>query len=276
MKRMIQLTSCLGCVALLSFVFLSGCTPAKQAGKDAPAKAKDAADEKKPHADHAEVGPHGGPLIEWDDAYHAEFTVDHTHKTAVVFILDDKAKLAPKIDAAKITNVILTVTSVKPFVTVNLTHDAKRSDEKGIAFTSTHDFFAKATGFQGSVDGTVDGKKFGDTFTYKPTDKTKAALLREMYLKPGGIYTLADIKANGNTVPDEKFKGKIWEHADDLKIGDKVCPVTNNKAEKECAWTVQGQTYEFCCPPCLDKFIGWAHHQPERIKDTKDYVFRGM
>ena len=75
----------------------------------------------------------------------------------------------------------------------------------------------------------------------------------------------ADIKANGNTVPEEKFKGKTWEHADDLKVGDKTCPVTKNKAETECAWVVQGQTYEFCCPPCLDKFIGWAHHQPEKI-----------
>jgi hypothetical protein len=274
MKRMLQFTSCLGCVALLSVVFLSGCTPANKAGKDTPAK--DAVNEKKPHADHAEFGPHGGPLVEWEEVYHAEVTIDHPNKTAIVYILDDKAKLAPKIDAAKITKVKLSLTNVKPIVTIDLTHDAKKSDDKGIAFTGTHEHFAKPSELNGQIDGTVDGKPYGDAFTYKPTDKTKAALLKEMYLKPGGIYTLADVKANGNTVPEEKFKGKTWEHADDLKVGDKVCPVTKNKAETECAWIVQGQTYEFCCPPCLDKFIGWAHHQPEKIKDTKEYVFRGM
>ena len=57
---------------------------------------------------------------------------------------------------------------------------------------------------------------------------------------------------------------------------DKICPVTKNKAEAECAWVVQGQRYEFCCPPCLDKFMRWAHNEPEKVKNANEYVFKGM
>jgi len=275
MKRIIHLTSCLGVVALLSFVFLAGCTPSKDGAKDASAKAKDAPKDKKDH-DHGETGPHGGAIAEWDDVFHAEFTVDPATKSAIIYILDDKAKNAPKIDAAKITKVKLSITSAKPIVTIDLTHDAKKSNDKGIVFTGTHDSFEKPGELKGTIDGTVDGKPYSGDFKYKHADKSKAARVKEMYLTPGGIYTLADIKANGNTTAAEKFKGKVWEHADNLKVGDRICPVTNNKAEAECAWTVQSQSYQFCCPPCVDKFVGWAHNQPEKVKNANEYVFRGM
>jgi YHS domain-containing protein len=270
MKRMIRFSSCLGFILLLSLALVAGCTPPKTGGKDGAPVTKGGAKEKdaKPH-DHSDVGPHGGTLVEWDDTYHAEFTLDHANKTATIYILDDKAKLAPKIDAGKITKVLLTITSVKPFIEVNLTHDAKLSSEKGIVFTGTNDYFAKTTEFKGQLDGTVDGKTFGGPLNYKPS---KAAL----FLAPGGIYTVADIKANGNMTPAEKFKGKnLTMHDAKAKAGDPLCPITGNKAEAECAWTVKGQQYHFCCPPCLNQFIDRAHHQPEKIKDAKEYVHRG-
>ena len=52
-------------------------------------------------------------------------------------------------------------------------------------------------------------------------------------------------------------------------------PRPKNKAEAECAWFVQGQRYEFCCTPCLDKFIRWAHNEPGKIKNADEYVFKG-
>ncbi len=271
MSRIIHLSCCLLFGVLISLVALPGCTTPPSGAKD---KEKDKEKDKGAKHDHDEVGPHGGPLADWDDKFHAEFTIDTAKKQAVVYILDDKAKLAPKIDAAKITKVKLAITSVQPPLLLDLKHDAALSSDKGIAFVVTHDQFGKQVEMKGVIDGTVDGSPYSNKFTYKPTDKAKGAYLRELYLKPGGIYTEADIKANGTKTAAEKFAGKIWDHAD-KKPGDKVCPITNNRAEKECAWTVNGQAYEFCCHPCVDKFIQQAHNEPGKIKPAKDYVFKG-
>jgi hypothetical protein len=96
---------------------------------------------------------------------------------------------------------------------------------------------------------------------------------RELYLTPGGIYTADDVQANGQTVPSIKFAGVSWPHDDDLRAGDKLCPVTSNKADARCSWVVNGETYEFCCPPCLDKFVGWAKTRPEKIRKPQAYVY---
>jgi hypothetical protein len=100
-----------------------------------------------------------------------------------------------------------------------------------------------------------------------------SAAEKELYLTPGGLYTQADIEANGNTVPSVKFKGIQWAH-DDLHPGEKakVCPVTDNKADDRCTWIVGGKKYTFCCPPCLDKFLGWAKTNPAKVKDPSEYV----
>jgi hypothetical protein len=98
---------------------------------------------------------------------------------------------------------------------------------------------------------------------------------RELFLTPGGIYTAADIKANGGLTPSQKFAHiDGWPHDDDLKPGDKVCPVTKNKADPRCDWIVNGQRYEFCCPPCLQKFVGWAKTAPEKVKEPSAYVYK--
>jgi hypothetical protein len=99
---------------------------------------------------------------------------------------------------------------------------------------------------------------------------------KELFLTPGGLYTAEDIKANGGVVPSQKFTGIQFHEFDEpeLKSGDKVCPVTNNRADPKCAWFVNGKQYEFCCPPCLNKFVGWAKKQPEKIKDPSAYVYK--
>jgi len=93
-----------------------------------------------------------------------------------------------------------------------------------------------------------------------------------LFLTPGGIYTTADIEANGKTTPSVKYKDISWPHADDLRKGDTVCPVTTNKADPRCNWIVNGKKYEFCCTPCLDKFVKWAKQDPKKIKKPEEYV----
>lgn len=95
---------------------------------------------------------------------------------------------------------------------------------------------------------------------------------QELFLTPGGVYSKADITANGNTVPSKKFAGISWPHDDEIKKGDKVCPVTDNKADERCYWIVNTKKYEFCCTPCLDKFVKWAKEQPKKIKEPEEYI----
>ena len=97
---------------------------------------------------------------------------------------------------------------------------------------------------------------------------------RELYLTAAGIYTEADVKANGNQTASEKFKGFRAKHDMKPKAGDKICPVTMTKANPACTWIVAGKEYEFCCPPCVDEFISWAK-DPELAKDIlppEEYV----
>jgi hypothetical protein len=97
---------------------------------------------------------------------------------------------------------------------------------------------------------------------------------RQLYLTPGGKYTEADIKANGSTTATTKFKGVKSSHDMFPKPGDKVCSVTKTKANPKFAWIVDGKSYEFCCPPCVDEFVKTAKATPDEIKSPADYVKR--
>lgn len=95
---------------------------------------------------------------------------------------------------------------------------------------------------------------------------------RKLYLTPGGLYTEADIKANGSVTASQKFA--TFKAAHDLKPkpGDKICPVTLTKANPKCAWIVGGKNYEFCCPPCVDEFVKLAKESPTDVKPPEAYV----
>lgn len=97
---------------------------------------------------------------------------------------------------------------------------------------------------------------------------------RTLFLTPGGKYAAADIAANGNQTGNEKFRGFVPTH--DLKpnVGDKICPITLTKANPQCTWIVDGKTYEFCCPPCVEEFVKLAKEKPEEIKAPSEYVKR--
>jgi hypothetical protein len=124
--------------------------------------------------------------------------------------------------------------------------------------------------------GKHDGKtQRDDIVKYEPekdaSDKKKTVNRSELYRTPGGIYTAADIKANGDLPPKVKFKGVV--HRDEeTKPGDKICPISDNKANPQCFWIVNGQRYEFCCPPCVDSFLKLAHDEPAKVKDAAAYV----
>ncbi len=95
---------------------------------------------------------------------------------------------------------------------------------------------------------------------------------RALFLSPQGKYTLADIAANGNVLPSEKFRGFRAQHDLQPLPGDQLCPITRTKANKDCQWIVAGETYEFCCPPCIAEFVRQAKEQPELVYPVDSYV----
>lgn len=99
-----------------------------------------------------------------------------------------------------------------------------------------------------------------------------AAEERALYLTPGGLYTEADIKANGSMTASEKYKGKMAKHDMKPKPGDKVCPITMTKANPKFTWIIGGKTYEFCCPPCIDEYVLLAKTSPKEVLDPSEYV----
>ena len=103
-------------------------------------------------------------------------------------------------------------------------------------------------------------------------DKITDDAERELYLKPGGIYTKEDIAANGNTTATVKFANVKSSHEMKTKPGDKICPITETKANPKFTWIVAGKTYEFCCPPCVDEFVKMAKENPKEIKEPSFYV----
>jgi hypothetical protein len=95
---------------------------------------------------------------------------------------------------------------------------------------------------------------------------------RMLHLTPGGKYTQADVDANGRMIPSQKYRGFQARHDVNPRSGVAICPITRTKANRECTWIVDGRSYQFCCPPCIDEFVRLAKEQPERILAPGDYV----
>lgn len=94
----------------------------------------------------------------------------------------------------------------------------------------------------------------------------------ELYLKPGGAYTEADILANGSQTASQRYRGFKSEHNLNPQTGDRICPITRTLANPKCSWTIAGQEYQFCCPPCIDEFVKRAKTSPQEIMPPDSYV----
>src|SRR5262245_46298300 len=261
-------------ILALSIAVATGCRNDRAStpkGNDKPAAKQ--ADEQASHG-HDE-GPHGGPLAEWGDGeYHAEFTVNHDTREAIVYILGADAKQPAPINADK-----LTLSIKQPLRQVELKPLPHANDPKGLSsrFAARHDVLAAEKQFSGSISGVVNGKPYIGDFQEKPHEGghgPSAADPKEtaLFLTPGGAYTQADIKANGNVVPSVKYKGFRSAHDFKPKKGDRICPITLTKANDKLTWIVNGKTYEFCCPPCLEEFVQMAKERPGELKNPEDYV----
>ncbi|MGC4044752.1 MAG: hypothetical protein QM758_13245 [Armatimonas sp.] len=114
--------------------------------------------------------------------------------------------------------------------------------------------------------GAVEG---GDSSMPKALDSAEA---QKLFLTPGGLYTQADIETNGKTTAAAKYGNQMSTHNSHPKPGDPICPISETAANPKFAWVVDGKTYTFCCPPCIEEFVRKAKETPEKIKQPEDYV----
>lgn len=114
---------------------------------------------------HPTEGPHGGALVEWGaEEYHLELLLDHSKKEVTVYVLDGDAKKVVPIKAETLT---MTVTNVKPPVTVTLKANPDTGDAAGSSsrFIGTHEVLAKEV--EGEINGKVGETPFSGEFKDK-------------------------------------------------------------------------------------------------------------
>lgn len=122
---------------------------------------------------------------------------------------------------------------------------------------------------------TIEGQRY--RFSYSTTEpimpaKVTSEAEKQLYLTAAGLYTDADIKANGNQTASQKFAGFIASHDTNPAPGAKICPITSTLANPQCGWIIDGQEYFFCCPPCVDEFLIRAKKDPDSIQPADAYV----
>lgn len=125
----------------------------------------------------------------------------------------------------------------------------------------------------------IQGERLRLAFTSHPHHDEEAmpaqrpdAEAQKLYLTPGGIYTEDDIRANGRQTAAQKYASFKATHDSHPVAGDRLCPVTQTKANPQCSWIIGGKTYTFCCPPCIDEFLDQAKKNPATIREPAAYL----
>jgi hypothetical protein len=95
---------------------------------------------------------------------------------------------------------------------------------------------------------------------------------QRLFLTPGGVYTPADIAANGRMTATQKYGDQMSSHNPHPAPGDRICPITDTLANPRFAWTVGGKIYLFCCPPCIEEFVRKAKTAPGTIRAPEAYI----
>lgn len=276
-------------LAAVSAAILVGCSESKM---DAPASvnsdtaqstqntAKKAGSEIEGQHAH-KPGGHGGIIVEIGrDNYHAEAVFEKGGVLRLYMLAKDEAKIQ-EVESQTLTGY------VKPEGGTEATSFVFRPvPQPGDAEGKTSQFVANLPKELAgkSLEVTIPSIRIGSErfrlgFKSVPAphdedllDKVSGDEERQLYLTPGGKYTEADIKANGNMTASQKFKGVMSSHDRKPKSGDKICPITRTKANPKITWVVGGKTYEFCCPPCIDEFVKTAKERPEEIKEPGSYL----
>jgi hypothetical protein len=274
------------------FFILSGCNQSQDSTSVAPSgkkqpvsvsESKTPEPGKKDEVHGHKAGAHGGIIVELGrENYHVEAVFEKGGLLKLFTLGKDEARI---IDVESQT--------LKAYVKDDMGTEAVEVDiqpvpRQGDKAGRTSQFVGKLPAELAGKSLTVtipviaiDGERFRIGFSSIPPKHESATTMptgasldeeRELYLKPGGLYTLDDIKANGNVTASQKFKGVLASHDLKPKVGEKICPITLTKANPKFTWIVGGKAYEFCCPPCVDEFVATAKSNPELIRAPEEFV----
>lgn len=275
-------------VTIASAVFLSGCGQSQDKGTEAKGKSpapqtdkKNAGSEKKGDEHGHKPGQHGGIMVEIGrDNYHAEALFEKGGMLKLYTLGKDESKVVDI--ESQIIKAYVKEEMGTEAVEMELNPVPRTGDKAGRTSQFIGKLPAELAGKQVTVTIpiiAIDGERFRIGFTSVPAKHDEGMPIgvsgadeKELYLKPGGIYTDADIKANGNRTASQKFKGVKAKHDLRPKAGEKICPITLTKANPDFTWIVAGKSYEFCCPPCVDEFVTMAKTQPDQIMEPDFYI----
>lgn len=272
----------------VTLVWISGCAPSKN--PEATESSKD--HQESEHADHHGThdghdhgaGTHGGLIVSLGrDSYHVEAIVTGSRELRLYTLGANESRVVD----IEVQDLTAYVKARGGEHTTNITLKPHRQpgDAEGRASLFVGELPESLAG--GSLEVTVPNITIeGERFRLGFTTESKAnepehnasghsnAAGGELYLTPGGLYTQADIEANGNQTAANKFVGFQAVHNHKPQVGDRICPITLTKANSKCSWIVGGKTYEFCCPPCVDEFVTLAKNHPEKIQEPDHYIQR--
>ena len=264
----------------------SSTQPAAQTTNAPPAEPKAATGTASPTDEaHAhKPGAHGGILVSLGrDSYHAEAVFERGGAVRLYTLGKEEARVQ-EVDAQDLT-AYLTADGATESDKLTFRPEPQPGDTKGktSVFTATlpKDLVGKTV--QVTINNiNVNGERFRIAFTNAAVVGEHAGAEmpakkgsdeeQKLFLTPGGLYTAADIAANGTTVPTVKYKGIRAQHDDNPKSGEKICPISRTKANPKFTWVVGGKTYEFCCVPCVEEFVVLAKEKSAEVKDPSEYV----
>lgn len=279
--------SVLAANAVVALAFVAGCSeqpygppkgdapPAgtQQAGSPTPAKSSEGDHGHKPSA-------HGGTVVPIGrDNYHAEVVFEKDGVVRLFTLGNDETKVI-EVEAKPLSAFVKPKGGSKatPFA---LEPAPQAGDGKGLTSQFVGKLPRELWDKRVEVTTTI---RIGDgrfRFKFESADDSHQdatmpkgvdnAEERKLFLTAGGLYTEADIKANGGVTGSEKFRGFQPSHDLKPKSGDKVCPVTLTKANPACTWVIGGKTYQFCCPPCVEEFLTLAKETPKEVKEPEAY-----
>jgi len=234
-------------------------------------------------SEHTHVaGAHGGTIVPiGSDSYHAEALVDSDGKIRVFLLGKDETRIQ-EVEAQTLSSYVKGQGQAQA-ISVPLVPEAQLGDGAG----KTSQFVGQlpkellGQGLTVTIPSLpISGERFRVAFVLEgvhgghgmpggvriPEDE------RKLYLTSGGRYTQEDIEANGMTVPSVKYDGIASQHDDNPRVGDRICPISKTKANDAFAWVIDGKSYTFCCPPCMDEYVRLAKERPDELKDPSEFV----
>jgi hypothetical protein len=265
-------------LALGALAVVVGCY---QGGNDAPAEGSAAPPVPAADAEHGhKQGDHGGRVVPIGrDNYHAEVLFEKDGAVRLYTLGKDEARELEV--EQQVLQAHARAADAAESLPVELKPQPQNEDSAGKTsrFAGQLPAALRGKAVELSVRIAIGGERF--RFSARSPEPEHAEAMpakvsddaeRKLYLTPGGKYTQADVEANGRRTASQAFRGAKPSHDAKPKVGDRLCPISETKANTQFRWVIDGQRYEFCCPPCVDEFLTLAKEHPEAVKPAAEYV----